>query len=196
MKLYCFYIHDDNLYEYYGLEYTDIKRLGNIKYALYGWTTSKTIAKKFKNERNERIFLMKVFSVNEADLEDFLKENSLLKIDNFEYLTEVIMHNGTRVIRPVNIVSTVSEHDCCTYSIDPGLLDGENLLSIFDSYESCELELLKPSILNYLFDVLKIEGVYNLIYTFTERPETSVYFNQLTIFCKLFSNTFNERMIK
>lgn len=196
MKIYCFYIHDHNIDKFYGVKISNIQKIENLdhSFALYGWTTSKKIARKFKEERSSNFFMKKV-NMDDSDYNKFKSDNPNLEIDFYDYLTEVKAHDGSKVIRTVNIVSTEYEHSQCVWDVDVALLDGENLLKIFDSYEDAQIEYLNPELFYYLFQVLKIEGVYNLIYTFTDRAETSVYFNQLALFCRLFSNTFNERMI-
>lgn len=192
MKVYCFYIHGDEIGKYRGINNT-IRSIENMYYALYAFTVDKKIAKAFKKERLDSLFYMKVIEMSKEEFQIFLNKNYELELGIYQYLTEVVFHDNTRAVKNVNVLSTMHEHDLCVYNVDIGLLDDFNILNIFDSYENTNLEALSDELLYYLFEVLKLEGVYNLVYGFTEFHETNVFYNQLAIFCRLFHNTFNER---
>ena len=108
MKLYLFYIYEDNLRSEIkytvSLVFEDIK-LENGKLKLYAFTNNKKNFKLFKEERNDKLIPM-IYSIDKLDYERFYKKYPDFIIDYYEYIDYK---------NSVKILSTKNEYNHCKY---------------------------------------------------------------------------------
>lgn len=194
MKVYCVYIHDNELdiKKYPAIPDTNITIHGDKEYSLYGFTDNKKYAKKFMRTRRDDLFFMKVITMDKEDYKKFREKSECCEIRYGAFTKKII---DDSIIKPELelVLCTEMEYDIIMW-------DGLGYLNkIYDNVHQT-MTYLSAKDFNYtIYNVLVNDFMYEEFLDWLsnlDMIELNLFeINTLELYFHVFGNTYNIERI-
>lgn len=197
ISVYLFYIVDTSFshHKYPAVDINDVKWNGKYGNTLYAFTPKKDLAKMFKDMRDPKKFICQKVKMNASQYENFNRKYFRRMLSDFPYKTNFINKEGYFVEKSRNILSTEREHDEVQENGIDYIMDVIDFMppdSIrFIKYLIENDEVFHKKYINALGYILAVEDFVRDTY-YPADIESSPNIDQVSLYLKLFSNTFKE----
>lgn len=193
MKVYCFYLYNTTITnkKYPAVPSDDIKISDEFMYVLYGITSNKKYAQKFRKTRNSNFFL-KIINMSKKEYISFSENRVDLVIDERLYKSFSIK-NGKISTDLVFVLSTESEYDKICF--DYPMFINSIYKDINQKMTDINPDLFKLKISKALKDVFSFYGILDWLKMLDEIPFDNFTINTLSLYFHIFGNTLNKERI-
>ena len=188
-KIYLFYMIDTilDIDKFPGIISEEIIRRNNSEAALYAYTTSKKLAKRFKKERNLELFTCIEKSVTDGILEKFKEDHHDLELDIRELNTS--FEKDKRVtVNTFKCIITDYEYESIT--LNAGTYFNEYMQDIFKYNLINNLEIFNERLKYILLEDFFLDIVhFSVTHPFEILPDSYYIFDEVGFFIRLYGNT-------
>ena len=193
MKVYCFYLIKNKIYtsEFKGVYKEDIVNSGSKDIALYAFTPEKESRNLFLKTRNNELFFEKVIDIDKEDYIEFCDTHKGQLLEYHTFQTKEVV-NGNYMSMMAYILCTTHESDCILYYKEDYTMDIMSGILTDDFLDILEQVEFKKKIRKALDESLLLSEVVSKVAPLEDINYDSIIIDELSLFIKLFSNTFKN----
>ena len=188
-KLYLFYIIDITIDfdKFQGIILDEVIRKDNNEVALYAYTTSKKISKRFKKERNMDLFTYIEKNVSDEELENFKDEHQEIELD-IHILTTSFEKDKRTSFNTIECV--LSEYEYQNLSLYAETFFNDYMKDIFKYNLINNIEIFNERLRYILVEDYFLDIVYySVTHPFEILPDSYYIFDEVGFFIRLYGNT-------